>query len=140
MTVEMFGPTSLRRNDLKLLGQSRVNAKLRDLQLGRPYPEQLKIYGDSMYPKLSHLRSSYQNAVNTPMQIAENRALTKTRVSIEWNYMVTGNLYGIIRQKNKLRIMGNAGVKKLYTVCTIMRNCHVALYGSQTSNYFNLDA
>ena len=30
-------------------------------------------------------------------------------------------------------------MSKVYTVATILRNLHIALYGCQTSNYFELD-
>ena len=59
MTVDLHGPYSLRRNDLKLLRYSRINRRLRDLQVGAD--TQLTLYGDSIYPYLSHLRSSIKD-------------------------------------------------------------------------------
>ena len=44
MTMDMHGPYSLRKNDLKLLSFSRINAGLRELQ--EDAPEQLTMYGD----------------------------------------------------------------------------------------------
>ena len=98
----MYGPHSLRRNVLKLLRLSRLNQRLRDLQIGALI--QLSKYGDSIYPKLSHLASSWRHRGATDAQKAENRAFTSTRIMTEWNYAVTGNLFGYIRNHNKLRI------------------------------------
>ena len=39
--------------------------------------------------------------------------------------MITGNLYGYVKKLNKLKILGSSNV---YTVATLLRNCHVAMY------------
>jgi hypothetical protein len=137
MTIDMYGPYSLRRNDLKLFRDSRINNRLEDLQNGQLL--QLGIYGDSIYPHMTHTRSRWPDEVTTADRTAENKAFTKVRISIEWNYKTTGQIFGKLRQHDKLKILDEGTVAKLYTVCTILRNCHVALYGSQTSQYFNLD-
>ena len=132
----MYGPSSLRRNDLRLFTQSRINQRFNDCQLNNLL--QLVIYGDSIYPHLSHTRSRWDDEIINDNRKAENKAFTKVRISIEWNYKTTGQLYGKVRQPDKLKILDEGTVAKLYTVCTILRNCHVALYGSQTSEYFEL--
>ena len=136
MTIDLHGPWSLRRNDLTLLRESNINNRLRDLQIGSPV--QLNIYGDSIYPRLSHLKSSYRHEGALDWMHEENRRYAKVRISIEWNYSITANLYKYLQNENKLKILGSNYTAKVYTVATIMRNCHVALYGSETSNYFDL--
>jgi hypothetical protein len=136
MTVDLYGPHSLRRNDLMLLTSSRLNSRLRDLQINSN--EQLTIYGDSIYPRLSHLHSSWRHAGATRSQKNENIAYTKTRVSIEWNYGMTANLFSYLRNIVKLKLLASFKVTRIYTVATILRNCHVALYGSETSHYFDI--
>ena len=136
MTVDMFGPTSLRRNDLHLLRQSEINSRLRNLQQGQAI--QLTIYGDSIYPRLSHLHTSWRHEP-TESQKAENKAYTKVRIAIEWNYMITASLYSYLTNEKKLKILQSQNVAKIYTVATILRNCHVALYGSETSHYFGIE-
>ena len=73
------------------------------------------------------------------ISLFKNKAFTKVRVSIEWNYKTTSNLFKILRNKEKLKILGSRNTSKLYTVCTILKNCHVALYGCQSLNYFSLN-
>lgn len=132
MTADLFGPCSLRRNDLRLLGRSNINGRLQNLS-------RLGAFGDSIYPRLSNIMTYWKTAHNTQRMILENQAYKSVRISIEWNYMVTANLYSYLAQFDKLKVMKGGVVSKIYTVATILRNCHVALYGSLTSNYFELE-
>ena len=66
MRMDLYGSYSLRKNVLKLLTFSRINARLRDLQEGAPEP--LTMYGDSIYPRLSHLKSSWRRGGEDDVQ------------------------------------------------------------------------
>jgi len=57
-TVDLFGPTSLRRNDLELLRDSRINERIGEVQAGDV--DHVKIFGDSAYKVRSHMRSYYK--------------------------------------------------------------------------------
>jgi hypothetical protein len=135
ITMDMHGPTSLRRNDLRLLGHSQLNRRLAELGNNT---NRLGAYGDSIYPHLSHISSSWRTPNNTPRQVDENNGYKSVRISIEWNYMVTGNIFGYIKNLNKLRLMDGVSVCKVYTVATFLRNCHVCMYGSISQSYFDL--
>ena len=87
---------------------------------------------------MSHLKSSWRHEDAADWMKEENKRYSKIRISIEWNYSITANLYKYLQNESKLKLLGSNLVSKIYTVCTIMRNCHVALYGSETSNYFDL--
>ena len=90
-TIDMFGPTSLRRNDLFLLGKSRLIHRLTELFAGENIP--YSVYGDSIYPHLPHLLSSWRSVNGiTAEQAQENNAYKSVRISIEWNYGVTSVL------------------------------------------------
>lgn len=136
ITIEVFGPFSLRRNDLMLLKESMINSRLRDIQLNSP--AQLTLYGDSIYPILSHVRGAVKNSQATNIQKQENSSYSKVRISIEWNYSATANLFKYLANLGKLKLLSEARVSKVFTVATILRNFHVCLYGSQTSNYFDI--
>ena len=116
--------------------ESQINSRFRDIQNGNPF--QLTMYGDSIYSKLSHLKSSWRNDANLDWMKNENKAYSKVRINIEWNYMVTSSIYRYLWNSHKLKILGSVNTTRVYIVATILRNCHVALYGSITSNYFNL--
>lgn len=136
MTVDMFGPYSLRRNDLALFRDSDINNRMAMVQVEED--TQYFIFGDSAYKKWSHV-SSY---VKAEEQIADfmrwNRAMTKVRESIEWNYGYTAACFKYVQNKWKMEVMQAATVSNIYTVATLFRNFHIACYGGQTSNYFNL--
>jgi hypothetical protein len=136
MTVDLFGPTSLRRNDLNLLRLSRINDRMAELQLDDLI--QYIIMGDSAYKKRSHLTSYHGSVDNIADYVNWNRAMKRVRISIEWNYGYTASLYRYIGMKNKLKLLQSENVSKVYIVCTILRNIHNGYYGCQTSNYFSL--
>lgn len=135
-TIDIFGPTSLRRSDLHLLGESEINAKLAQVQQGNP--KQLKAFGDSIYPNDSHVDSYHKGANLTERQSRENGKKKRVRVAIEWNYGVTANLFRYLKNIQKLKVMNGGTVAKIYTVATILRNCHVMLYGGISSSYFDI--
>lgn len=99
--------------------------------------DQIIMYGDSIYPHLSHLTSSFRGDCNT-RQTHENNTYKSVRIAIEWNYGVTANLFHYLKNIDKLKLLHNDNVCKVYTVCVLLRNCHNALYGGISSNYFNI--
>jgi hypothetical protein len=143
VVVDMEGPWTLRRNDLALLRISNINERMRELQAEED--EQFIIFGDSAYKRLSHI-ATYLNASNdAPGQIpvecrkAFNGCVKKLRISIEWDYGHTASLFKYLGNTTKLRILKSSTVAKVYTVCTILKNAHVILYGCQSSHYFDLE-
>ena len=133
MTVDMYGPASVRRNDLELLRLSNINDRMVALT-------NHIIFGDSAYKPRSRVRSYYHADEENPIAnfVRWNAAMKKIRISIEWNYGYTATLFRYICNKQKLKILGSDKVMKVYTVATLFRNFHIAAYGGQTSNYFNL--
>ena len=102
------------------------------------WPRPLRAYGDSIYPHLSHIFSSFRQEELTDRQARHNAKLKSVRISIEWNYGATANLFGYLKNMDKLKVMNGVTVTKIYTVATILRNCHIALYGGISSNYFSI--
>jgi len=136
MTMDIHGPTSVRANDLRVLGESNFIGRMVDLYDNEQV--KVKIYGDSIYPHVENLTSSYRNHPNTPRQIQENHAYKSVRISIEWNYMVTGNTFTYLKNLDKLKVLHTTNCAQIYRACTLLRNCHVCLYGSISSTYFDL--
>ena len=134
-TVDLFGPTSLRRNDLTLLRLSNINERMAELQRGEE--DQYMTFGDSAYKRRSHLTSYYADIDD--LYRRWNRRMKRVRISIEWNYGTTASLFKYICCKRKLKVLQSTNVSKIYIVCTLLRNIYIALYGCQTSNYFDLD-
>ena len=139
-TIDMYGPTSVRRNDQRLLGLSRINERMEAMQArGEPVTG----YGDSIYPHLSCMRSCWrvlgagEEALDEDEKM-DNECYKSARISIEWNYINTANIFRYLKNINKLKVMGTEIVCYINIVCTILRNCHIALYGGISSSYFGI--
>ena len=67
--------------------------------------------------------------------------MTKARISNEWDYMSTSNLwkYCKFKESNKLRL-NNKVVGKQYMVATLLRNAHHCLYDGITAAYYECEA
>jgi hypothetical protein len=109
--------------------------RLEELQRGQEI--QCKMFGDSIYPFRSHLLSYWSHEPNV-RQAQLNGAVKSVRIAIEWNYGLTSNLFHYLRNLDKLKVMEEGVICRIYTVCVILRNCHIALYGGQSSNYFDI--
>ena len=80
--------------------------KIKTSELQHGSEDQYMTFGDSAYKRRSHLTSYYADIDEL-----------------------------IRRCKRKLKVLQSTNVSKIYTVCTLLRNIHIALYGCQTSNY-----
>jgi hypothetical protein len=136
-TEDMYGPTSLCRNDLTLLRKSNINGRLDVLQANAVL--QYIVMGGSVYRTRSHITSYLIAADNIDGYVAWNRQMKKVRKSIVWNYGHTATLFKYLQNKRKMKLLASTTVSKVYTVCTLLRNLHIGCYGCQTANYFNLD-
>lgn len=85
MTVDMAGPTTLRRNDNSVLRMSNINTRMADIQVDEPLESQYIIMGDSAYNKQSHI-TSYHKAVDLiPMELGNEACKDFHRVEL-WLY------------------------------------------------------
>ena len=130
LCVDLFGPISLRRHDRFLYRESNIHLKIKSLSLF------FRMFGDSAY-LLDTNMSSY---IDSNIEIIKiwNKAMKSVRISNEWAYANTCNLFKYLYNIFKLKILKNPVIFGIYTVCTLFRNFHVILYGSEISNYFNV--
>jgi hypothetical protein len=138
-TMDCYGPTSLRRNDLVLLRESDINDRFARLQLESDID--YVIFGDSAYKRQSHIRSYFSEREHEDVDGSPrwNRHMKRLRISIEWNYGHQGSMFRYLGTHFKMKILGSDLTTKVFIVTTILRNLHTGYYGSQTSRYFNLD-
>jgi hypothetical protein len=134
MTVDMYGPTSLRQYDTCLLRMSDINARFAALQVGDV--EQLVIFGDSAYKLKSHMRSYFKRQEMIDNWIRWNMAIKSVRISIEWNYGYRALLFKYIQRIDKLKVMQPANLSRVYTVAALFHNFYSILYGNQLTVYF----
>lgn len=135
MNFHVYGPISVRRNDLTSARWSRFNAKLDQLQANDEY--KYVVYGDSAYLLVSYdfIKARHNNVINTPRQVLENRALSSCRETIEWDYGDIGRYWAFLDYKHvlKMRVMS---VGQICLTAMILRNAHAAMNGCNTSESF----
>jgi hypothetical protein len=129
MTMNAFGPASLRHNDLWMVGRSGINGVMAHIQMGRLL--QKLIYGDSIYVWMTHLRSRHGNG-GTPREQAEDKALSSCRQLIEHNYGESDQLFPYLTYKHNLKILAGTPLGSIYFTKLLFRNLYVCLYGNKT--------
>ena len=136
-TIDCYGPTSLRRNDLALLRNSDINDRFARLQLQSE--DDYVIFGDLAYKRQSHLRSYFSAAEAVEQGEVFNRRMKKLRISIEWNYGHQAALFNYLNTHYKMKLLKSSAVTKVFLVTALLRNLYTGYYGSQSSKYFDLD-
>ena len=133
MNFSVYGPISIRHNDLYALNLSDYNAKLVAAQQGLPF--QYVTYGDSAYIVVhdSHIRARHSYAVNTPREILENRAMSSCREVIEWDYGDVGTTWAFVDYKKGLKIR-KMPVGAIYLCAMLLRNALNTLHAGNVRN------
>ena len=134
MCIDMFGPKSFRQSDIRLLQWSRLKSRLAEAQRGNNM--QYCSYGDGIFPINSHTICKHVDDTTNDERY-ENRMMSKIRISNEWAYGKTHNLFPYVKWKFGQKIKRNRFVTRYYFIATLLRNAHTCLYGGITSTYFN---
>jgi len=137
--MHLYGPRSFQRCDLKLLCDSRVIDKIRELLAEWPPHKQFALYGDGIYPRLSHLVCRFGGCNATQLQDLENQGIPWMRISNEWDYGITVNAFPYIKFRCAMKVRTHKDIAQYYFVATILRNICAILYGNQTYTYFECD-
>jgi hypothetical protein len=84
---------SSRHSDLRWLSEGGINTKLETVQVsnGGDPDDLYMMYGDSIFPWLSCLRSRYRGNHLNARELVENNSMTSCRQSIEWHYGEASN-------------------------------------------------
>ncbi len=135
MNFDVFGPVSVRHNDLFTLYHSDIDAKLRQLQVNQR--QKFSIYGDSAYIlyDVDYVKARHNFQNNTPRQILENRVLSSCRQTIEWDYGNLATMWSYLDFKKVLR-MRRMKIANAYISGLILRNANNTFYGCNTSLFF----
>ena len=135
MNFHVYGPISVRRNDLTSARWSRINTKMQMLQVNDEY--KYCVYGDSAYLLVSYdfVQARHNNAANTPRQLLENKSLASCRETIEWDYGDIGRYWAFLEYKNVLKLRAMP-VGQMCLIAMILRNAHVTMNGCNTAESF----
>ena len=86
----------------------------------------------------SHIRSYIVEQEDIWDYAHINSALKRVRISIEWDYGGTAMSFRYLQNELKLILLESTLVFKVYLVATFLRNLKSAIYGNQSSNYFEI--
>jgi hypothetical protein len=122
MNFHVFGPVSIRHNDIYNVIQSNIDELLQNLQEDNVL--KFIIYGDSAYIVLNFgfIASRHQEPQND-REILENRSMSSCREVIEWDYGDVGTLWAYLDYKKVLK-MRKMPVAATYFVAMLLRNAH----------------
>lgn len=137
MIANLYGPMEGRRHDCALLKESGIqeafeNANWLDRD-GAPFA----IYGDPAYPVRDWVLAPFRNAQN-PQEVLFNKCMSSVRECVEWQFGKLLRYFAFLDFRKNLKVFLQP-VGKMYIIGAFLTNCHTCLYGSQTSNFFELD-
>ena len=133
----LHGPFEGRRHDSGMLRESGLLQLLEEHSFS-PNGDIMCIYGDPAYSLRPHLQAPFRNAALTEEQQTWNQRMSSTRVSVEWLFGDIINYFKFLDFKKNLKIQLSS-VGEMYIVCTLLKNARNYLYGSSTSNFFQVD-
>jgi len=141
--MAMYGPHSLRHNDIESVHCSHLNNFL--LQIQGNNPVKYCVFGDGIFFHLatedSAIRSYYRNVLFgglTELQQHENMIMRKVRVFVEHRYAVIKNCWKIVHDKNSWKLMDTSSVipAKLRLIC-FLSNVYACGRGCTFSSSFS---
>ncbi|XP_064485836.1 uncharacterized protein LOC135398351 [Ornithodoros turicata] len=134
ITCELDGPYQGHRHDAGILRESHLYENLQELVQGHEFV----IYGDPAYPLCPLLMTPYAGSHLKDYEMEFNKKMSTVRQAVEWGFGKTVREFAFVDfKKNQKLMLQNVG--QLYRVATIFANCHTCLYGSQVTDFFNLE-
>lgn len=139
LIINLQGAYQGRRHDAAVLRESGL---LDQLQQYTVFPDQeFVLYGDEGYGLMNLLIRPYsRHEINqNPQRQIFNNAMRAMRITVEWGFGKIIQIFAFLdyRKNQKLLLQD---VSSMYTVAVLLTNCHTCLYGSNTGNYFNVNA
>ena len=130
MTLDLYGPVTGSHNDNFLLRMSEITQRMQNY----PDAQRYRIYGDSAYPMGEHITRPYKNPVDGQGFI--NSVMSELRICVEWGFARNVNLFAYCDYPKGLHLLSTP-IGRVYVVAVLLRNANNALYGGETSRYFD---
>jgi hypothetical protein len=137
MNLHVWGPISIRHNDITSFHDSLINDLLQQCQAGEAIS--YCTYEDSAYIVVIDTNVLARHFVEplSVRDVLENRVLSSCREVIEWDYGDVGTMWALVDYKKILRLR-KMPVGDMYLVAMILRNAYVTMFGSNTSSFFEM--
>ncbi|XP_040358411.1 protein ALP1-like [Ixodes scapularis] len=132
---QLVGPFNGRRHDAGILKDTALYDNLQAINHGERYV----IYGDPAYPLRPLLLKPFGGSRRLPHEALFNKRMSTVRQAVEWGFgKVAADFAFVDFHKNQK--MSRQRLGRMYKVATLLSNCHTCLYGSQVSNFFEVEA
>ena len=138
LICHLFGLLEGRRHDAFMLHESGLLQELAR-KMNKANGDPYVIYGDPAYPVRRHILAPFRGAQLTPAEQNFNAAMSAVRTSVEWGYGKIIKYFAFLDFSKNMKVLLQP-VGKLYIVAALLVNCHTCLYGSQTTQFFAVDA
>ena len=102
---------------------------------GDPYV----IYGHPAYPVRRHILAPFSRAQLTPAEQNFNAAIIAVCTSVEWVCGKIMKYFAFLDFSKNMKVPVQP-IGKLYIVAALFVNCRTCLFGSQTTQFFDVDA
>ena len=135
--AHFYGPVEGRRHDSGVYFESGLDQLISDVRNSNG--EEMAVYANSAYALRSYLITPFKGANLTQEQIDFNANMSSMRQSVEWGFGKLTNLFAFIGYHKNLKVYLQP-VAKFYLVSVLLCNAHTCLYGSETGQYFNVQA
>ena len=136
LIANLFGPVEGKRHNSAMLRMSNLLPELQQHALN-PNGDILCIYGDPAYPHRPQLQCAFKSAQLTADEDRWNQSMNAARTAVEWVFGDVVNYFKFLDFKKNLKI-GLSPVGKMYIFCALLHNARMCLYGSNTSEYFDI--
>ena len=135
--MHMSGSYPASHHDSRILHDSGILSHLQDRLMIDGCQHYL--YADGGYPLLPSLITPYKGNDITEQQAVFNVVMGEARRCVEHGFAKVIQQFSFLDYRKNLK-KGLQPINVYYQVGTILTNCHTALYGSQTGDYFNCRA
>lgn len=121
LIANLYGPMEAKRHDCTMLRESGMLPQL-ELNSRSPTGNTLCIYGDIKYPIRPQLQMPFNSVHLSPSEQAYNTSMSSVKGAVQWVFDDISNYFNFLDFSNGKT--GFDAVKKVYTVCGILRNAH----------------
>lgn len=136
--VSLKGAFQGRRHDAGIFRDSNIYYELENVAV---FPDNVKyiLYGDQAYGIMELLLCPFPGRHQDllPHQQEINRSMKILRTAVEWGFQKVLSIFEFLDLKKNQKLLLQ-DVENFYKVGVFFTNCHTCLYGSQTSQFFNV--
>ena len=132
-----YGPVDGRRHDAFLLNEGNVTRDIEQKLMEADHVYYL--YGDPAYPLQRHIIVPFKGHNLDRARSLCNKRMSRVRECVEWGFGKIITIFAFLEFKKNLKLQLQP-VADYYKVGALLTNCHTCVYGSQTTDFFGVEA